>query len=562
VPMDFLSTGIRELARRLRRRSLRRSLKVEGKRLQGAEIELGREGWRELANSTDLPAELTLLLAPLRQIDLAGADKRAKLAEIEGEIAALREREAAARWKLDEEITQLDRDRAPLRKKRDELSAAGPVAPAAGDEAPHRNLLQEMQELDQKEVELRERRRKVEQDTALQLETLREKLNPLQLAQDEMDQQRREPLALLGRYLASNDQNVPPAATRQLAALRQRRTQLVSLERREVALANESRQTDPQSVRLSIFVLTTFAVIAALALLLIFRAPPRRDWLPANTQLLVSANISRLVSSGAPQAGNPWNPIWAASIRPLREVPTLANPAADVRRVVRALGVTPPADLVEYNLVETYSSAGAVLSPLPVKHGFGLRYDSVNLGGLPIYERSTMLACAQIGPETLAVGTTAAVEQMIRVRLGLSRDLRLDEKFFEKFQRLDRGSMYRVATQQPEAMIDASAAPLFLPELLRATKLFGFAVRSAEPMSVTFLVRAESPAAATQVSAMLRERGAALLRLEGAGFVETPVLEQNDTEVEFRCVLSDVAAREFLTRISGVTLATGEGSSK
>jgi hypothetical protein len=418
-----------------------------------------------------------------------------------------------------------------------------------------------MQELDRREVDMRDSRRQVEQDAVLQIETLREKLRPLQLAQDEMEQQRREPLAMLGRYLASNDKNVPPAATRQLAALRQRRTQLVSLERREVALAHESRQTDPQSLRLSIFVLTTFAVLAALALLLIFRAPPRRDWLPANTQLLVSANISRLVAAGAPQASSPWNPIWVATTRPLLPVATLANPAADVRRVVRALGTSFSGNLIEYDLAETYSSAAAILSPLG-KHGFGVRYDSVNLGGLPIYERSTELACAQIGPETVAVGATTAVEQMIRVRLGLSRDLKIDEQFFEKFQRLDRGTAFRIVTQRPEVMVDATSTLLFAPELLRAAKLFGFAVRTSEPISMVFLVRAESPAAATILSTQLRERGAALLRFEGAAFVEPPVLEQRESEIEFRCVLGEVAAREFLTRIAGATLASGEGNSK
>ncbi len=560
--MDFLSTGIRELARRIRRRGLRRTLEAESKRLQSAEIELGREGWRELASAGDLPAELTQLLAPLRQIDLAGTDTRTKLAEVEAEIAALREREATARWKLDEEISEVERDRLRLRKERDKVTSAGAGAPVADDDGPIRSVVQQMQELDQRELQLRERRRQSEQDVVLQLESRREKLRPLQLAQEELDQQRREPLAMLGRYLASHDANVPPAATRQLAALRQRRTQLVSLERREVALEHESRQTDPQSVRLSIFVLTTFLVIAALALLLIFRAPPRRDWLPANTQLLVSANLSRLVSIGAPQTTSPWQPVWVATIRPLKEVPTLANPEADVRRVVRALGASISGQPVEYNLVETYASAGTTLWPLSEKHGFGVRYDSVNLGGLPIYERSTAQAAAQIGPETLAVGTTASVEQMIRVRLGLSRDLRLDEKFYEKFQRLDRGTAFRLVTQRPEAIIDAAAQPLFAPEFLHATKLLGVAVRAVEPVAVVILLRAETPAAAAQLSAMLRERGAALLRIEGGTFAEAPAVETDDSEVEFRCVLGEAAARELLARLAGTALAAGEGTTK
>jgi len=60
----------------------------------------------------------------------------------------------------------------------------------------------------------------------------------------------------------------------------------------------------------------------------------------------------------------------------------------------------------------------------------------------------------------------------------------------------------------------------------------------------------------------MRERGAALLRLEGAAFVEPPVLELRNSEIEFRCVLGETAAREFLARIAGATLAGGEGNSK
>ena len=560
--MDFLSTGIQEFARRIRRRSLRRSLQAESKRLQDAEIELGREGWRELANGSDVPAELSSLLEPLRKIDASGADTRARLAEVENKIASLREQESASRAKLDEEIAAIERERAPLRKERESLTAPAAGAPPSGDDGPHRRLLQQMQELDQKEVELRDRRRQLEQDTALQMESLRDRLRPLLRAQEDLEQQRREPLAQVGRFLADHDGSVPPAATRQLAALRMRRTQLISLERREVALAQESRQTDPQSVRLSIFVLTTFAVVAALALLLIFRAPPRRDWLPANTQLIVSTNISRLVSAGAPQASSVWNPVWLATTQPLRDIPTLANPPADVRRVVHALGVSVSLSTVEYNLVETNSSAASVLAPLTEKHGFGLRYDSVNLGGLPLLERSTDNAVAQIGPEIIAVGTTVSVEQMIRVRLGLSRDLRLDETFYEKFQRLDRGSALRVVTQRPAAMIDASSAPLFAPELLGATKLFGIAVRNVEPVAIVLLIRTDSSAAAAQVAAMLRERGPALLRLEGAGFSETPVIEQRDAEVELRGVLVDASAREFLARLSGVNLVATDAAPK
>ena len=69
---------------------------------------------------------------------------------------------------------------------------------------------------------------------------------------------------------------------------------------------------------------------------------------------------------------------------------------------MRALGSSIAGQAIEYNLVETYASAGTSLFPLPEKHGFGLRYDSVNLGGLPIYEVSTELAVVTVPIEAVA----------------------------------------------------------------------------------------------------------------------------------------------------------------
>lgn len=559
--MDFLSTGIQEVTRRLRRRHLRRSLRAEERSLQQVEIELGREGWRELAHAGNAAAELAELLVPLHRLDAEGAETRAKLAEAERDLAAEREQEATARRKIADELAKLETARVPLLHARDNLKTARPTAGGTAGvgetaDSPHRRLLQQVQELEQREVGIRDRRRAAEREAAARSEALQERLRPLRAAQEQLEQSRRAPLRRLGQYLADHEEAVPPAATRHLTAVRNRRQQMRALEQREVALANESRQADPQSLRLSLFVFTTFAVVAALALLLIFRAPPRRDWLPANTQLIVSANVSRLASANAPQAGNAWNAIWAKSIRPIADVPTLANPAMEVRRVVRAIGIAEPGQLVDYNLVETEDSAASVVSTLTTQHGFGQRYDSARLGGLPIYERSTELACAQIGPSTIAVGQPASVEEMIRVRLGLSRDLRFDEQFYGKFQRLDRGSAFRFVTRQPEALIDANGAPIFATELLSATRLLGFAARSTEPAAMVFLFRAESEAAATRLSLLLRERGAALLRLvEGVGFSETPVIEQRDSEVEFRFVLPAAASQEFLTRAAGVGLS-------
>ncbi|OAI41677.1 hypothetical protein AYO41_05320 [Verrucomicrobia bacterium SCGC AG-212-E04] len=564
--MDFLSTGIQEVARRLRRRNLRRSWRAEERRLEQSEVELGREGWREVANTANVEAGLAELLVPLHRLDAEGAETRAKLAEAEREIATQREEEAVLRRQFAEEMARLEAERAPLRRTRDEqkqeAAAAGVAAGSAHGEVPaetpHLQVLQQLQEMDQREAAIHERRREAERAATTKSEALGARLRPLQAAQEQLEQARRAPLRALGKYLADHEDAVPPAATRHVAAVRNRRQHMQVLEQREIALAHESRQADPQSLRLSLFVFTTFAVFAALALLLIFRAPPRRDWLPANTELIISANVSRLSSASASQVGNSWNAIWTATVLPLAGVPTLENTAADVRRVVRATGFSEPGRPVEYNLVEIEDSAGSVVSALNTQHGFGQRFDSARLGGLPIYERSTDLAVAQIGPATITVGRTPAVEEMIRVRLGLSRDLKLDEQFYEKFQRLDRGSAFRFVTRRPEALIDAAGAPLFATELLGSTRLLGFAARNADPVACVFLFRAESAAAATRLSNLLRERGPTLVRLAGGGsFAEPPALETRDSEVEMRFVLTGATARDFLTRLAGTGLSPG-----
>lgn len=554
--MDFLSTGIQEVARRLRRRSLRRFSRAEERRLEQAEIELGREGWRELATAGNAAAELAELLVPLHRLDAEGAETREKLAAAEREIAAQREQDATARRGIADELTRLEAERVPLLRARSEPSAADPAGAGALAGNPGQRLLQQLREVDEREAALRERLRAIERAAAANGVASRERLRPLQAVQEQLELSRRAPLRRLGQYLAEHEDAVPPAATRPLAGVRHRRLHLAVLAQRAGALAHESRQADPQSLRLSLFVFTTFAVVAALALLLIFRAPPRRDWLPANTELIVSANVARLAAANAPQAENAWHAIWTAAILPLAGVPALSDPAADVRRVVRAIGFSEPGRLVEYDLVETDDSAGSVVATLTMQHGFGQRFDSVRLGGLPIYERSSELALAQIGPATVAVGKSAAVEEMIRVRLGLSRDLKFDEQFYEKFQRLERGSAFRFVARRPKALLDAAGQPLFPAELLAATRLLGFAARATDPVAGVFLFRAESAVAAARLSGLLRERGAALIGLAaGTSFAEPPVIDVRDTEVEMRFILGGGPARDFLTRVAGVGLA-------
>lgn len=553
--MDFFSTGLQEFGRRLRRRKLQRSLGFARQRLARAETDLGALALPGLARKKDLPPELEQARQKAMAFDGEIERTTAAIAALEAEISQIRGRENAAVRQAQERKTTSEADEAALRQQQIGLrTSSDPAAPAALT-VPGQTAFVALHEAEKAAARAaataEEERREAVHVAMRSTSELHERLLPLRKDLARLRAAQLQPLQELGALIGKHETQAPAEAEIALARRREALRQIASLEDRRRTLAELSSGTDPQSVRLSIFVLVSAATIVALALLLVFRAPPSRDWLPADSQVVSAVHLARLSAAGSGHRDSPWHAVWKATAETLEPYPNLAGPAPEVRRVVVGLSESNAV----YRLVELNEAASDVTTVLNEKHGFGQRYDSKLLGGLPILERTNGTTCAQIGYATLALGDTASVSQMIRVRLGLVPDLKIDEQFLTKYQRLDRGSAIRLITRQPRELITATGEPIIAPELAERCNLLGIAAYPGDPVILVFLFGNRSEANAASLAVFFRESTARLLRLQGAG-AEASMLssEQRESSLECRLSLTEAAAREFLPRLGGVRL--------
>lgn len=556
--MDFLSTGLQEFGRRLRRQKLRRSLGLARKRLAQAESDLGALTLPTLAGRSDLPPEIEQ--ARRQALEFDGEIDRASsaIAALEAELAQIRGRENAVVREAKERTASSQADEAALRQRQIDLRQSGDATESAlgvPGKTAYVNLHEAEKAAAQAAATAQEERRTAVSEATRSAAEIHQRLVPLRLDLARLREAQRKPLRELGAILGRFESLAPAEAGIALERRREAQRQIASLEDRLKSLNSLSSAADPQNLRLSVFLFVSLATIVGLTLLLIFRAPPGRDWLPADSQIVSAFHLPRLQAAGAANRESPWNAVWRDAADTLAPYPALAGPAPEVRRMVIALGEAKGDSGSLYRLVEMNGAAADVTSTLNEKHGFGLRYDSKSLGGLAIVERNAGTACAQIGYSTLALGDTASVSQMIRVRLGLAPDLKIDELFFTKFHRLDRGSAIRLITRQPRELVTATGEPIIAPELAERSGLLGMAAYPGDPIILVLLFGTKNDSASTALAEVFREAPAKHLRLQGAG-AEAIVLsvEQRDSSLECRLSLNEAAAREFLPRLGGARL--------
>lgn len=556
--MDFLSTGLQEFGRRVRRRKLQRSLSFARKRLARAEADLGALTLPGLIGRKDLPPEVEQARARAQAFDGELERTTAAIAALEAEVSQIRNREKEVVREAKQRTANSQADEAALRQQQVELRA-GTEAPSSALVVPGQTAFVSLHEAEkaaaQAAATAQEERRVAVTTATRSASELHERLIPLRLDLSRLREAQRGPLQELGAIIGRHESLAPGEAAIALDRRREAQRQIASLEERLKALSALSSEADPQSLRLSIFVFISFATILGLALLLIFRAPPSRDWLPADSQIVSAFHLPRLAAAGSGHHESPWHAVWRDAADTLAPFPALAGPAPEVRRVVIALGEPKGEVSALYRLVEMNGAASDVTTLLNEKHGFGVRYDSKSLGGLAIVEKNASTACAQIGYATLALGESSSVAQMIRVRLGLAPDLKIDELFLTKFQRLDRGSAVRLITRLPRELITASGEPIISPELSERCGLLGMAAYPGDPIVLVLLFGTKSDAAATSLSDFFRAAPAKHLRLQGAGAEASIIsIEHRESSLECRLSLNEAAAREFLPRLGGARL--------
>ena len=385
---------------------------------------------------------------------------------------------------------------------------------------------------------------------------------------DRIEEAKEEPFRQAGAVLADHDaQPDSPEAEKLYEEVVRQRQALRSLHELEANWQQESDAANRQDLRIFHFVWVSCCIVLALSLLLIFRAPALREYLPENTESVVSLNVKRLspadLAKALQEEPDVWQQLSVGLVRKVAAVPEI-HLENDVVRVTRA---TVPGDDTDYLLVEM-ESTGDVDELIRTLNHAGSPFSVDIVDGLRRYtrwqdkERGPSLA--RIGPKTLALGNYEAVEQLIHVRLGVRPDMRVDAEFLNEFARLDQDSALRVLTARPERLRTLTD-PILSAALLDRERcdLIGLAVdlEPGRPVSARFLLRGTSAAQALSIANFLRASPDQALQLQAVGpnlFVEPPAVDQHGQGVEWRFRMTTPAAKEFLQRVSRLGMAGGE----
>ena len=632
--MSFIRTGFREVALKIKRQRTRMLLRHERRLLQKSEIDLGREGTAQAANFPELRNEIVALkkleqeqkevalrLARIeegikrieeerQQIAREQADAIAKLEAEKKPLfqqrnqakstAEVCERELGSVERRIQESEAADRD---LLKQLSDLHALDPAPPdletlSAGIMAKRARLPDQRAELvrarmgsadavraakeklisaeselaivekniarTRSEFEVRDRKlsesiatqQQAERDARARHQTVEERKNPAYLS--------------IGRHLS--EKGVAPPNAPHLLEEAHRRRQAVDLHlQHQAELARRSAQIDKQELRKFYFSAFSVLILLAITLLVVFQSPRGREWLPQETDTILSINAEQFDRANLAKRWRDQQPnLWPGLIGPAASVPGL-HPSRDTARITRALTTNETGETREFNLVQTRRGLANIIRTVAGDKNFQRH----SISGLPVWERQPGsakpaaqgadaaevtvgkpdFAVARVGPATLAVGAPAAVDELVLVRLGMKPDLKITGQLFDRFQALDHESALRLISRDPT---DLSRVfhPVFSRELLEASQLIGLAVSLQNPVKARILIKVNAPKKATDVARDLRSNAQKWLRLTDSSLLlysQLPEIQiQGDSNLELRFTMPENSAHLLLERLAGI----------
>ena len=639
--MSFIRTGFREVALKLKRQRTRIALRHDRRLLQRSEINLGREGTAQAANFPELRNEI-VALKKLEQeqkevaLRIARIDEGIKrieeerqqiargqansIAKLEAEkkpllqkrnqaksTAEVCERELTSVERRIQESEASDRD---LLKQLSDLHALDPAPPdlealSAGIMAKRARLPDERAELVRARMgstdAVRTAKEKlttaeselaaVEKNVArtrsefeARDRKLAESIRTQQLAAREARtrhqtvEERKNPAYLsIGRHLA--EKGVAPPNAPQLLEEAHRRKAAVDLQlKHQAELAQLSSKIDKQELRKFYFSGFSVLVLLAITLLVVFQSPRGREWLPQETDTILSinadqferANLAKHLRDAKPQ-------LWPGLIGPAASVPGL-NPSRDTARITRALTTDESGGTKEFNLVQSRRGLAKVIRTVADDRNFRRRPNCCN--GLPVWERQpgsaalpsqnsgapadTSLkpdfAVARVGPATLAVGAPEEVEELVHVRLGMKPDLKITGQLFDRFQALDHESALRLISRDPSDL-SRIFHPIFSRELLDASQLIGLAVNLQNPVKARILIKVNASKNAADLARDLRSNPEQWLRLPDSSLLlysqPLEIQTQGSSNLELRFTMPENSARLLLERLAGTDTPEG-----
>jgi hypothetical protein len=631
--VSFIRTGFREVALKLRRQRTRIALRHDRRLLQRSEINLGREGTAQAANFPELRNEI-VALKKLEQeqkevaLRIARIDEGIKRIEEERQQIAREQANAIAKLEAEKKPLLQKRNQAKHTAEVCERQLAGVERRIQESEAADRDLLKQLSDLHAldpappdletlsagimaKRARLPDERAELvraRMGSADAVRTAKEKLNTAEselatlekniartrsefeardrkLAESIRTQQqaardartrhqtveeRKNPAYLsIGRHLS--EKGVAPPNAPHLLEEAHRRREAVDLQlKHQAELAQLSSQIDKQELRKFYFSAFSVLVLLAITLLVVFQSPRGREWLPQETDIILSINADQFERANLAKHWRDAQPkLWPGLIGPAASVPGL-NPSRDAARITRALTTDETGETKEFNLVQSRRGLAKVIRTVaddsstepPQSSGKNFRRRSIN--GLPVWERQLGapegttfkpdFALARVGPATLAVGAPEEVDELVLVRLGMKPDLKITGQLFDRFQALDRESTLRLISRDPP---DLSRVfhPIFSRELLDASQLIGLAVNLQNPVKARILIKVITPKNAADVARDLRSKPEQWLRLPDSPLLlysQPPEIQtQGSSNLELRFTVPEDSARLLLERLAG-----------
>jgi hypothetical protein len=623
--VSFIRTGFRELALKLKRQRTRIALRHERRLLQKSEINLGREGTAQAANFPELRNEI-VALKKLEQeqkevaMRIARIDEGIKRIEEERQQIARDQANAIAKFESEKKPLLQKRNQAKSTAEVCERELAGVERRIQESEAADRDLLKQLSDLHAldpappdlealsagimaKRARLPDERAELvraRMGSSDAVRTAKEKLNTTEselaaleknmtrtrsefetrdkkLAESIRTQQqavhdartrhqtveeRKNPAYLsIGRHLSEKGV-APPNALHLLEEAHRRRGAVDLQLKHQAELAQLSSQIDKQELRKFYFSVFSVLVLLAITLLVVFQSPRGREWLPQETDTILSINADQFERANLAKHLRDAKPkLWPGLIGPAASVPGL-NLSRDTARITRALTTNESGETKEFNLVQTRRGLAKVVRAVAEDKNFQRRPN--NFHGLPVWERQPSsakgtalkpdFAIARIGPATLAVGGPEEVDELVLVRLGMKPDLKITGQLFDRFQALDHESALRLISRDPP---DLSRVfhPIFSRELIDASQLIGLAVNLQNPVKARILIKVNAPKNATDVARDLRTNPEQWLRLPDSPLLlysQPPEIQtQGSSNLELRFTVPDDSARLLLERLAG-----------
>jgi len=623
--MSFIRTGLREIGLKIRRQRTRMVLRHEKRLLQKSEIALGREGTSQAANFPELRNEIVALKKleqEQKEVALRIAQIEEGIKNIEAQRQANAREQSEAMSKLDTEkkpilqrrndaknaaelcerevnaverrIQENDAADQELLKKMSELQAANPPAAdletqVAGIGARRARLPDERAELVRARLGGADASRLAKEKLASAEEELsaidkniakvraeyegRDKTfaDNIKMQQEavrgakqhhQVVEERKNPAYLnIGRHLAAQG-ITPPNAPHLLEQVRKHHGAVDQYQKHTAELALLSSQIDKQELRQFYFSLISAVFLLAIVLPLVAKSPRKREWLPQQTESILSINVDQFEHADALKRWQKDQPdayqaVWNGLVGPAARTPVL-NLSGDAVQITRATTLSDNSTVREFILIETRGDLSKVIRAMQTDKEFQKR----TISGLAVWEKPD-LALARVGPQTLAIGTSSEVDQLVRVRLGIDVDLQITGQFFDRFEALDRESALRLISRNPPDL-PRMYHPIFAPELLDSTQLFGLALNLQNPVKARLLLKMKSPENASEFARMLHNEPQKWLRLQDSSlmlYTQPPDVSRQGANLEVHFNVPDDAVQLLLQRIaktdSGSTVAGG-----